>query len=229
MLWLLPQEPRFPPAQYGPADAPLAVGGDLSVERLLRAYSLGIFPWYNEPPILWWSPDPRMVLKPDALRINRSLARALRKNTFHVSFDTAFPEVIRACAAPRKSEVGTWITTDIINAYEELFALGFAHSAECWSEGRLVGGIYGVAIGGAFFGESMFSAANNASKITFVKLTAYLRERGFVLIDCQVTSPHMAALGATPIARSVFLKQLQQAIALPIKPGRWPLATRASA
>ncbi|HUW97471.1 MAG TPA: leucyl/phenylalanyl-tRNA--protein transferase [Acidiferrobacter sp.] len=221
MFWLAPDDLRFPPVHYGPADAPLAVGGDLSAARLVRAYSLGIFPWYNEPPILWWSPDPRMVLAPNDLRINRSLRRALRTNTLRVSFDTAFPAVIRACAAPRKDQAGTWITTEIIAAYEELFALGFAHSVECWSDGHLVGGVYGVAIGGAFFGESMFSTVNNASKIAFVELVAALRERGFALIDCQVASPHMAALGASAIARSRFLAQLEMAIALPIAPGSW--------
>jgi len=226
MFWLRPHETDFPPAQYGPADAPLAAGGDLSAARLIHAYSLGIFPWYNEPPILWWSPDPRMVLAPNDLRINRSLARALRKNTLRISFDTVFPAVIRACAAPRKNQDGTWITTDIINAYEELFALGFAHSAECWSDGHLVGGVYGIAIGGAFFGESMFSTVSNASKIAFVELVATLRDLGFVLIDCQVASPHMAALGATHIPRAEFLMQLQNAITLPINPGRWQPVTR---
>ncbi|MHB8253231.1 MAG: leucyl/phenylalanyl-tRNA--protein transferase [Acidiferrobacter sp.] len=228
MLWLLPEALRFPPAEWAPADAPLAVGGDLSPERLLLAYSLGIFPWYNEPPILWWSPDPRMMLAPDDLRINRSLARALRKNRFRLSFDTAFSAVIHACSAPRKNQDGTWITPDIIRAYEELFARGFGHSAECWLDDRLVGGVYGIALGGAFFGESMFSTMSNASKLAFVGLVAHLRELGFTLIDCQVASSHMAALGAYPVARAEFLRQLETAIALPIHPGPWQSPTRAS-
>lgn len=226
MLWLLPAEPRFPPPELGPADGPLAVGGDLSVDRLLSAYSLGIFPWYNEPPILWWSPDPRMILLPHDLRINRSLARALRKSTFSLSFDSAFGAVIRACQAPRKGEAGTWITEDMVSAYEELFRLGFAHSAECWQEGRLVGGVYGVALGGAFFGESMFSTVSYASKIAFVTLVGRLRELGFTLLDCQVPSPHVAALGATLVSRNTFLAQLKHAIAQPLRPGRWQPTSR---
>ncbi len=228
MLWLLPEEPRFPPPEFGPADGPLAIGGDLSVDRLLSAYSLGIFPWYNEPPILWWSPDPRMILLPNQLRKNRSLARALRASTFSLSFDTAFPEVIRGCKAPRKGVAGTWITEDMVEAYEELFRQGFAHSAECWQDGVLVGGVYGVAIGGAFFGESMFSTMSNASKIAFVSLVDHLRQLGFALVDCQVASPHMAAFGATLVSRATFLAQLKQAIAQPLAPGRWPPTPRAS-
>ncbi len=227
MLWLLPEEPRFPPAELGPADGPLAVGGDLSVDRLLSAYSLGIFPWYNEPPILWWSPDPRMILQPNDLRINRSLARALRTSTVSVSFDTAFAAVIRACQAPRKGEAGTWITDDMVTAYEELFRLGFAHSVECWQEGRLVGGVYGVALGGAFFGESMFTIVNHASKIGFVRLVGHLRHLGFTLVDCQVPSPHMAAFGATLVSRSAFLAQLKHAVTQPLPPGHWQSTPRA--
>lgn len=227
MLWLLPEEPRFPPPELGPADGPLAIGGDLSVDRLLSAYSRGIFPWYNEPPILWWSPDPRMVLLPDQLRKNRSLTRALRRSTFALSFDTAFTGVIRACKAPRKGAAGTWITEDMVAAYEELFRRGFAHSVECWQDGLLVGGVYGVAIGGAFFGESMFSTVSNASKIAFVSLVDHLRYLGFTLIDCQVSSPHMAAFGATLMSRAAFLAQLKQAIAQPLGPGRWQPAPRA--
>lgn len=229
MLWVLSEDPRFPPVELGPGDAPLAIGGDLSAERLLQAYAAGIFPWYNEPPILWWSPDPRMILDPIDLYVNRSLAKALRKNPFRVSFDTDFSAVIRACAKPRRHQPDTWITADIITAYEALFTLGYAHSAECWASGELVGGLYGVAIGGAFFGESMFSTANNASKITFVQLSRYLQKRGFILIDCQVPSPHMAALGAAPVARTEFLTLLNKAVALPLPQGHWHATSEALA
>ncbi len=214
----------FPPADEAPPDAPLAVGGDLSAARLLRAYQAGIFPWYNEPPILWWSPDPRMVLFPDELRINRSLAKALRKGTFDITFDTAFPAVIRACAAPRAHANGTWITPDIIAAYEDLFRRGHAHSVEAWRDGVLVGGLYGVTVGAAFFGESMFSTVSYASKIAFAQLVFRLREKGFSLIDCQVTSEHMASLGARTISRQAFLQRLDIAVDQAIPVGRWTIA-----
>lgn len=211
----------WPSPEHAPADAPLAVGGDLSCARLLSAYSLGIFPWYNEPPILWWSPDPRMALAPSDLHINRSLAKALKKHRFRLSFDTAFPTVIRACGAPRPKQQGTWISPEMISAYETLFLRGYAHSAECWLEGTLVGGVYGVAIGGAFFGESMFSTVSYASKIAFVTLVTHLRRLGFIIIDCQVASAHMESLGAKNISRSVFLAHIKNAVSLSIPPGRW--------
>ncbi len=220
-VWLTPHSLAFPPAEDAPADAPLAAGGDLSPGRLLRAYAAGIFPWYNEPPILWWSPDPRMVLMPAELRINRSLAKAMRKDPFAITFDTAFPAVIRACGAPRPGQSGTWITPDMVAAYEDLFLRGHAHSVEAWQDGVLAGGLYGIALGGAFFGESMFSRVSYASKIAFVHLVLRLRETGFSLIDCQVASDHMASLGARAIARRTFLQHLRHAIQRPIAAGRW--------
>ena len=221
IAWLAPDSLAFPAVDQAPSDAPLAVGGDLSAERLLRAYAAGIFPWYNEPPILWWSPDPRMALAPEDLRINRSLAKALRRQDYAIRFDTAFPAVIRACASPRARQPGTWISAEMIAAYEELFHRGYAHSVEAWQDGVLVGGLYGVALGGAFFGESMFSMVSYASKIAFVSLTARLAAAQFVLIDCQVPSEHMASLGARLMPRRVFLHELRRAVRLPIAAGRW--------
>ncbi|WP_298134819.1 leucyl/phenylalanyl-tRNA--protein transferase [Acidiferrobacter sp.] len=221
IAWLDPDSLDFPEADRAPGDAPLAAGGDLAAERLLRAYAAGIFPWYNEPPILWWSPDPRMALSPLDLRVNRSLAKALRRHDYAIRFDTAFSRVIRACAAPRARQPGTWINAAMVAAYEDLFARGHAHSAEVWYGEALIGGLYGVALGGAFFGESMFSAADYASKIAFVGLVARLKAAGFALIDCQVPSDHMASLGATLMPRRVFLTRLRDAIGLPIEAGRW--------
>lgn len=225
IAWLTRDSLAFPPADDAPPDAPLAVGGDLSTARLLCAYQAGIFPWYNDPPILWWSPDPRMVLWPAELRINRSLAKAMRKPRFDITFDTAFPAVIRACAAPRAGADGTWITPDMVAAYEDMFRRGHAHSVEAWQDGVLVGGLYGVAVGGAFFGESMFSTISYASKIAFVSLVSRLRENNFSLIDCQVPSDHMASLGARNISRHAFLQRLRLAIDQPNPPGRWHAAS----
>ena len=221
IAWLSPDSLAFPAVDQAPSDAPLAAGGDLSPERLLRAYAAGIFPWYNEPPILWWSPDPRMALAPADLRINRSLAKAMRRHDYTIRFDSAFPVVIRACAAPRARQPGTWINAEMITAYENLFHRGHAHSVEAWRDGVLVGGLYGVALGGAFFGESMFSMASYASKIAFVGLIARLTAAGFTLIDCQVPSEHMASLGARLMPRRVFLHELRRAVGLPIAAGRW--------
>ena len=204
----------------------LAAGGDLDPERILQAYQQGIFPWYeDDQPILWWSPDPRMVLFPDELHISKSLKKQLHKNTFTVTYDQAFPAVIRACSGQRNYTSETWITDDMQEAYIELHQLGFAHSAEAWLEGELVGGLYGLSIGKMFFGESMFSHHSNASKVAFVHLTLALKEQGYTLIDCQVASQHLASFGARDISREEFLHQLQQNsreinIA---KPSDWPL------
>ena len=224
IAWLSSDSLAFPAVDQAPSDAPLAAGGDLSAERLLRAYAAGIFPWYNEPPILWWSPDPRMAMAPADLRINRSLAKAMRRHDYTIRFDSAFPVVIRACAAPRARQPGTWINAEMITAYENLFHRGHAHSVEAWRDGVLVGGLYGVALGGAFFGESMFSMASYASKIAFVGLIARLTAAGFTLIDCQVPSEHMASLGARLMPRRVFLHELRRAVGLPIAAGRWTTA-----
>lgn len=201
---------RFPsPGQAG-ADGLLAVGGDLAPERLLAAYRQGIFPWYEEgQPILWWSPDPRAVVEPGEVRVTRSLRKTLRHGGYHVSVDTGFAGVIEACALTR-ADHGTWITGDMRAAYLRLHELGHAHSVETWLEGELVGGLYGVAIGHVFFGESMFSTSRDASKVAFVTLTECLRQRGMELIDCQLPTPHLASLGSRMVTRAEFLQRLHR-------------------
>ncbi|MDD2760887.1 MAG: leucyl/phenylalanyl-tRNA--protein transferase [Methylomonas sp.] len=183
----------------------IAVGGCLSPRRIVDAYRHGIFPWFNPgEPILWWSPDPRLVLFPAHLKISRSLAKTLRKQAFEIRYDFAFSEVIAACAAPRRAEGGTWITRDMKNAYRSLHEQGIAHSFEAWQDGRLVGGLYGIGIGRVFFGESMFHRATDASKVVFVHLVRQLTDWGYALIDCQVSSGHLLTLGAEEIPRKVF-------------------------
>ena len=194
-------------------DGLLAVGGDLSVERIVQAYRQGIFPWYGESqPILWWSPDPRMVLFPDELHVSRSLAREMRKGRFQVTFDQAFDRVIEACAQSRQADDGTWLTAEMVAAYRCLHRLGIAHSVEAWQEGVLVGGLYGNALGSVFFGESMFARISNASKVAFVCLVRSLEHAGFRLIDCQVHTPHLQSLGAHLISRDEFLSLLNGAV-----------------
>ena len=191
-------------------DGLLAIGGDLSPERLISAYRQGIFPWYSEgQPILWWSPDPRCVLEPEKIKISRSLAKTIRKKTFRITFNNAFENVIRACAEPRDIATGTWITEDMLQAYLELHKNGDATSVECWYDSKLVGGLYGVVIGKVFFGESMFSRMTDASKVTLVHLAQTLEEIGFQLIDCQIYSKHLHSLGAVPIQRELFISVLE--------------------
>jgi leucyl/phenylalanyl-tRNA--protein transferase len=219
--------PSFPPVESATPDGLLAVGGDLSSDRLLTAYRHGIFPWYNPgQPILWWSPDPRAVLYPDKLKISRSLRQTLKRGQLRVTFDTCFREVMLACAAPRAQYPvgGTWISDDMVEAYARLHAMGYAHSIETWHENRLVGGLYGVALGGVFFGESMFARATDASKVALVALVSKLREWGFVLIDCQIPSAHLTSLGAEEIARSAFLTELERALKLSGQAGHWQVA-----
>jgi leucyl/phenylalanyl-tRNA--protein transferase len=200
----------------------LAAGGDLSPKRLLAAYRRGIFPWYEEgQPILWWSPDPRAVLRPDGVRISRSLRRSLIKGGFELRIDTAFAAVVAACAEPRRYTDSTWITREMAAAYARLHKLGWAHSFETWRDGELVGGLYGVAIGRVFFGESMFARANDASKVALVRLAEHLGARSFELIDCQVASAHVASLGATSISRDEFLALLDQYCEPPGTPASW--------
>jgi len=213
---------RFPPVEAATPEGLLAVGGDLSSDRLLEAYRHGIFPWYNPgQPILWWSPDPRAVLDPEKIRISRSLRKTFRRGHFTIRFDTAFHEVMLACAAPRANSSGTWITDEMVRAYGRLHELGFAHSIETWSDERLVGGLYGVALGGVFFGESMFARTTDASKVALVALTRQLRSWGYVLIDCQVPSDHLVSLGAENIPRALFLGKLASSLGLPGHPGHW--------
>jgi len=199
----------------------LAAGADLSPQRLLQAYRQGIFPWFSEgQPILWWSTDPRMVLYTDRFVISDSLKKTLRKiersrhtdGRWEVRFDSAFREVMRACAGPRRTEVGTWISKDIVDGYCGLHRAGYAHSAEVWRDGQLVGGAYGVSIGRMFYGESMFARVSDASKVALAYLVHFLRQHGVQMIDCQQETPHLASLGAAPISRSEFLQHLHQAV-----------------
>ena len=212
--WLNPYDPAdFPDVALAlrDPDGLLAVGGDLSVERLLAAYQRGIFPWYSgDQPILWWSPDPRSVLFPDKLHVSRSLRKVLRKQEYKVTFDTAFAEVIRACSQPRAGDPGTWITDEMQQAYIRLHQAGYAHSIEIWLNGKLVGGLYGIAIGKVFFGESMFSRVTDASKVAFVFLVRQLQRWQFGVIDCQIQSAHLDQFGAELIPRSEFTMLLNQ-------------------
>lgn len=201
----------------------LAAGGELSPERIIAAYHQGIFPWYSEgEPVLWWSPDPRAVLLPDELDISRSLRKTLKRRPFTVRSDTAFRQVMTECAAPRSGQLGTWITEDVLNAYCGLHEMGIAHSIECWQEDQLVGGLYGIALGKVFFGESMFSRTADASKIALVYLTTQLMRWDFGLIDCQVSSAHLRTLGARDIPRDIFLNMLNHWVNEPGLPhGQW--------
>ncbi len=200
----------------------LAAGGDLSAGRLIAAYRRGIFPWYSEgEPIMWWSPDPRMVLYPAELRVSRSLRRALRRDDYEIRVDTAFAEVMRACADPRPGQAGTWVSPAMISAYSLLHKHGHAHCVETWRSDTLIGGLYGVAIGHAFFGESMFSRATDASKLALVHLVRQLARWGFGLVDCQMRTAHLARLGAREIARAEFSRQLQQLVNYALEPGVW--------
>jgi leucyl/phenylalanyl-tRNA--protein transferase len=200
----------------------LAAGGDLSPERLIEGYRRGIFPWYSAgDPILWWSPDPRMVLFPAEFKISRSLGKTLRNRRYEARFDSAFGEVIASCAAPRKGEPGTWIGEAMVEAYLELHRLGYAHSVETWIAGDLAGGLYGVAMGGVFFGESMFSRVRDASKIALATLVAHLKSAGFGLIDCQMHTRHLETLGAREIPRARFSRLLEELIHYPRSPGTW--------
>lgn len=217
LTWLDRASLDFPPLHTAlrEPNGLLAGGGDLSCSRLIAAYRHGCFPWYSEgQPLLWWSPDPRTVLLPDKLHISRSLRKVLRSNKFHVTFDHNFTEVIRACAAPRDN-YGTWITEAMQAAYTELHQQGYAHSVEVWQANQLVGGLYGIAIGQLFFGESMFSHVSNASKVGFASLITTLKNAGFVLIDCQMPTAHLMSLGAENIARIDFADYLARYIESP--------------
>ncbi|HJV23008.1 MAG TPA: leucyl/phenylalanyl-tRNA--protein transferase [Holophagaceae bacterium] len=218
--WLLGPEPVFPDPEATDEDGLLAVGGDLSVPRLRAAYRAGIFPWYSKgEPLLWWCPPVRACLHPAEAHVSRSLAKALRQGRFELRTDTAFAQVVRACAkTARPGQRGTWITTDMQAAYAALHHQGWAHSVEAWREGRLVGGLYGVAVGGAFFGESMFSLEPDASKACFATLAERLNAWGFTLLDCQVENPHTTRLGAKPVPRAAFLARLETALE---GPERW--------
>ena len=224
-LFRLPRQIAFPDPEQAEPDGLLAVGGDLSPERLVAAYLSGIFPWFDDDsPILWWSPDPRLVLEPAALHVPRSLERTLRRGTYRVTADTAFERVIRACADTRRpGQPGTWITGAMVEAYLELHALGLAHAFEAWEGDALVGGLYGVSLGSVFFGESMFSVRPDASKAAFVRAVQHLRRHGATLIDCQVRTDHLVRFGAVEWPRRRFLDALAAAVEAPTRRGSWRL------
>ncbi|MEZ4254375.1 MAG: leucyl/phenylalanyl-tRNA--protein transferase [Polyangiales bacterium] len=213
----------FPPPEEADEDGLLAIGGDLSPERLLLAYAQGIFPWPSPNlPLLWFSPDPRCVLEFEHVHVGRSLQKMVRRGTYRVTFDTAFGDVMRACATrERPGQHGTWITAEMVTAYVRLHELGFAHSAEAWLGDRLVGGVYGVALGSAFFGESMFATEPDASKVAFVTLLGRLATRGTTLVDCQMRTDHLARFGATEIPRTEFLSRVRNAVREPRPEGPW--------
>lgn len=216
----------FPPVEHAlhEPDGLLAAGGDLATARLLAAYRRGIFPWYEEgQPLLWWSPDPRCVFRKADLHLSRRFRKEVRSSSFEVRTNTAFAEVIRACAGPRRYHHGTWITRDMLAAYERLHAEGWAHSIEIWSGKRLVGGLYGLAIGRAFFGESMFSAQTNASKYALLYMDRLLRTDTFGVLDCQVQSSHLLRMGAVTISRSRFVTMLDELCAPPDPFEKWPV------
>lgn len=224
MIPWIDNDTPFPPLETAlrEPNGLLAAGGDLSPQRLIEAYSRGIFPWFNPgEPVLWWSPDPRMVLFPGELKVSRSLRKTLKKRDYEVRVDTAFRQVMKACAAPRDGQGGTWITPAMIDAYTELHRLGLAHSVETWMEGKLVGGLYGISLGRMFYGESMFSLATDASKIAFVHLVRQLERWGYGMIDCQMKTAHLASLGAREIPRAEFSQKLSELVNFPGNIGYW--------
>ncbi|OGQ93567.1 MAG: leucyl/phenylalanyl-tRNA--protein transferase [Desulfobacula sp. RIFOXYA12_FULL_46_16] len=213
-LFRLSERLDFPPAWLARSDGLLCIGGDLSAQRILLAYEKGIFPWFSEnEPILWWSPDPRLVLFPENIKVSRSLKKSIKKNTFHLTMDHSFEETILSCAKPRRKEyAGTWLVEEMIEAYIQLHKLGYAHSIETWKDDRLVGGLYGICLGGIFFGESMFSFEDDASKTALTALARHLEQHRFDLIDCQVTTNHLLSMGATEISRNTYLDIIQRSI-----------------
>jgi leucyl/phenylalanyl-tRNA--protein transferase len=221
--WLAAND-RFPPVERAleEPNGLLAAGGDLSVPRLLEAYRGGIFPWFSDgQPILWWSPDPRMVLVPSEMKLPRSLKKRLARKDYEVRADTAFEDVIRACAAPRPGQDGTWITDEMAAAYTQLHRAGYAHSVETWIGGRLAGGLYGIAYGRMFYGESMFARAPDASKIALAHLVRQLQRWNCGLIDCQMATAHLARFGAREIPRAEFMRRLAKLVNYPPREGRW--------
>ncbi len=222
-VYLLSDEPFFPDPELARADGLLAIEGDLTPERLIQAYANGIFPWYSDgEPIMWWSPNPRMVLFPKDFKRTKSLRRTVNKGLFKVTFDVAFEKVINLCASTRKNdEWGTWITGEMIDAYIALHNMGLAHSVESWLDGKLVGGLYGVSLGGVFFGESMFHLVSDASKVALWHLVDKLLSWNFDLIDAQQETPHLSRLGAVAIERKKFLHLLNKSLDKPAKQGRW--------
>ncbi len=225
-IYLLTDDLVFPPPQVSEPDGLLAIGGDLREQRLLLAYRMGIFPWYSEgEPILWWSPDPRLVLYPEEFRASKSLRKIIKQRRFRVTMDTAFTQVMTACAVVwRREQQGTWITDEMIAAYTRLHHRGYAHSVEVWDTGELAGGLYGVSLGRCFFGESMFCRQSNTSKVALYYLVEYVKSFRFDLIDCQVTTEHLLSLGAREIPRRQFLAELKHSLQAPTLKGKWTCA-----
>ena len=219
----LTKEIKFPPPHLATEEGLLAIGGDLKVERIMAAYHQGIFPWYSdETPIMWWNPDPRFVLYPSRLKISKSMKQVLRQKKFKITFDTAFREVVESCQkSPRSDQDGTWITNELIDAFEKIHELGAAHSVEVWQDGELVGGLYGLCIGRVYFGESMFTRVSNASKAGFITLVHEMSKRGIEMIDCQVYTSHLESLGAESISRDQFLGQLEVLLDFESRMGKW--------
>ncbi len=222
-VYRLPLEPAFPHPSEAESDGLLGIGGDLTPDWLILAYASGIFPWFSDDePILWWSPDPRYLLFPAEVKVSKSMKQVFKQKTFTLTFDRDFAGVIRACKTTRRpGQRGTWITDEMEAAYIHLHALGFAHSVEAWQDGKLVGGLYGVSLGKAFFGESMFAHVSNASKAAFIYLCQALTEREYGFVDCQVATEHLISLGAVPVRRNEFLMRLQEALDHPFEPGSW--------
>lgn len=222
-VFLLSDSLAFPSPELAREDGLLAVGGDLSEKRLLLAYRTGIFPWFSDgDPIIWWSPDPRLVLFPTEIKVSKRFQRVLRQDIFHVTMDTAFEQVIRSCSQiRRKGDPGTWIVPEMIDAYCRLHAAGYAHSVEAWRDGVLAGGLYGISLGRCFFGESMFSRVSNASKVAFVRMVDHLNRLSFPLIDCQVRTEHLMRFGARMISRRRFLNLLAHSLSEPTIRGKW--------
>ena len=223
MLYYLTEELAFPSPEFATRDGILAIGGDLRPERLLLAYQSGIFPWYSEEePLLWWSPDPRFVIFPKDLKVSKSMKQVLKKEIFQITYDQEFQEVISNCSTiSRDGQMGTWIVPEMREAYTYLHKLGFAHSVEAWQNDELVGGLYGVAIGNVFFGESMFAKVSNASKAAFITLVGNLVKHDFQLIDSQIYTPHLASLGGIEILRRTYLDILKEGIKQPTLKGSW--------
>jgi len=221
--YFLGDELYFPPATRASSEGIVAIGGDLSEERLLLAYQSGIFPWFSDgEPIIWWSPDPRFVLYPNRVKISKSMQQLLKKNAFEVTFDKDFEQVILNCKKiKREGQNGTWITNDMVDAYWSLHQKGYAHSVEVWQSGNLVGGLYGLSLGDSFFGESMFAKVSNASKYGFITLVQKLDKKGFSLIDCQVHTEHLESLGAEYVSRKSFLEHLQTSLKKETLQGNW--------
>ena len=224
-VFLLSDKIEFPPPQLASRHGLLAVGGDLSRKRLLLAYRMGIFPWFsNDEPIMWWSPDPRLVLYPREIKISKTLKKIIKKNAFKISMDLAFNDVINHCADVRlKKDQGTWIVKEMMDAYCRLHESGFAHSVEAWHQGELAGGLYGVSLGKCFFGESMFTRISNASNVALVKLVEYLNALSFDMIDCQIPTNHLVRFGAKEVPRDRFLAQLEKSLEFPTKKGKWEM------